>query len=72
MCLFLKSLTKLFQVRQIKDEEMFDHWDKIQQYLSSEQGGFQVQQCQLLGQLLPTSFQQIDMKTLFILEELMF
>jgi len=65
-------MTKLMQVRQIKDEELFDHWDKIQQYLSSEQGGFQVQQCQLLGQLLPTTYQQMDTKTLFILEKLMF
>lgn len=45
MCLFLKSLTKLMQVRQIKEEELFDRWDKIQQYFSSEQGAFQVQQC---------------------------
>ena len=39
LCLLLKAFTGLDpSFRQIKDEETFSDWEKIQQYLNSEQG----------------------------------
>lgn len=43
LCLLLKSMTSSQGVRQIKTEETFCRWDKIQQYLRSEQASKQVE-----------------------------
>ena len=43
-CLLLKATTQVgtTKLRQIKDNEWLDQWEKIQQYLHSQQGAFQV------------------------------
>lgn len=46
LCLLLKVTTTLHnspRIRQIKDKETFTRWDRIQQYINSDQGCAQIQ-----------------------------
>ena len=65
LSLLLKAFTGMDEdFRQIKDEEEFKDWDKIQQYLNSEQGEQQVKHLQQLRFFCDHESSKIDRDTL--------
>lgn len=65
LSLLLKALTGMDEdFRQIKDEEVFKEWDKIQQYLNSEQGELQIKRLQQLRNFFDHESSKVDRDTL--------
>ena len=52
------------EFRQIKDDEYFKEWDKIQQYLNSEQGEMQIKRLPELRQYCDQNSRYVDRDTL--------
>ena len=61
----MKAFTSLdITFRQIKDEEVFEDWEKIQQYLNSDQGEAQIKRLGELRQFCELNSKLCDRETL--------
>ena len=67
LCLLLKAFTPMDETfRQIKEEETFSDWEKVQQYLNSDQGAKQIKRLTELKQFCELHSKLCDKKSLLI------